>query len=106
MIRYAVAAAGLALAAPALAQDAACTPGHVVDVRDGVAVLCVGRQSESVVGRQASAHRLTPVAGPSRHPYFVHKKVARLRVDSHQGDRAEAALLWGSVRPHDRIELD
>ena len=96
----------MTLTASAVDQSPACAKGLVLDVRDRVATVCVGVEP-AAVGDRVSVRRLSPIAGPSRHPFFVARQVARLRLDREVGEgRVEAALLWGEVRPGDRVAID
>lgn len=104
-MRVIVTAAFLGFAAPALAQSDGCDAGRVLAVSGDVVTICAG-PAPVAIGDRVAARRLEPVAGPSRHPFFVPRQVAQLRLDRAEGDRVEAAVIWGKVRPGDRVALD
>lgn len=95
-----------ALATPALAADKNCAAGEIVEVRDGVAVVCTGARKAPQAGEVLTVTRLTPVAGPSRAPHFLWQKVAKLRVISAEGDTVLARAEHGRVKASDRVDLD
>jgi hypothetical protein len=82
--------------------------GHIVDVTDDVATVCVGRADGAAPGQVLNVQRVVRVSQPSKSttPMFRREQVGHVRIDSIVDDHfARATVIHGAAAPHDIVEL-
>lgn len=87
----------------ALAAYADCSVGRVIAAEAEQATLCVDPRKPPQPGAVLTIQRHGPVIGPSRLPFTLWQRVARVRIERVEGTIAEARVLHGRVRADDRV---
>lgn len=108
-------AAALALGTPATFSSALAQGlqhslfmrGHIVDIRDGVVTLCIGRADGASPGQVLDVARVVQtVSAPKSVPTFTRRDIGHVRIDSIVDDHfARASVVNGTPQLHDIVEL-